>query len=176
MSKVKHNLNDSYLQSLTEEHIKAIVDKSIREALNEMAVPLKDYKARVDGLRFQLVENWCLCKWCQLFNTNSKNLPHWCGELKACINNLKLLDIKNNIDKRKTLRRLLVDDYDYDKPNMIMRIIRDKFDDENIMDEIQRVRVATEFADNIQCLIDVISIDSISTKLYIEKNFAYDIA
>ena len=80
--------------------------------INEMAVPLKTYRARVDGLRFQLVENWCLCKWCQLFNQECENFAHWITELKACIDNLKFLDIKNGIDKRRTLIKMLVRDYE----------------------------------------------------------------
>lgn len=135
-----------------------------------MAVSLKTYKARVDGLRFQLVENWCLCKWCQLFNPESENFAHWITELKTCIDNLKFLDIKNNIDKRRTLMRMLVGDYDYNNANMIERIVRGKFVRENIGDNSQKVRVCTEFADNITGLIDAISMDAIDTDEYIQNN------
>ena len=139
--------------------------------INEMAVPLKTYKTRVDGLRFQLVENWCLCKWCQLFDPECENLPHWIIELKACINNLKFLDIKNGIDKRRTLMRMLVRDYDYNDADMIERIVRGKFARENISINYQKMRVCTEFADNINELIDAISIDTIDTDEYIQNTF-----
>ena len=55
------------MNKLTENKIREIVNETVRDAINriglitEMAVPLKDYKHRVDGLRLQLVENWCLC-------------------------------------------------------------------------------------------------------------------
>jgi len=94
---------------ITENRLREIINESVEDVLNrigiinEMAVPLKTYKTRVDGLRFQLVENWCLCKWCQLFNPECENFAHWITELKACIDNLKFLDIKNGIDKRRTL-------------------------------------------------------------------------
>jgi len=136
-----------------------------------MVVPLKDYRARVDALRFQLVENWCLCKWCQLFNPECENFTHWKVELRACINNLKFLDIKNGIDKRKTLTRMLIDDYDYNSANMIERIIRGKFVLENITNNVQKVKVCTEFADNINGLIDAISIEAIDTDEYIQSTF-----
>ena len=45
-----------------------IIDSHIDDMIVEMAVSLKDYRKRVDGLRFQIVENWCLCKWCLVFN------------------------------------------------------------------------------------------------------------
>ena len=139
--------------------------------INEMAVPLKTYKARVDGLRFQLVENWCLCKWCQLFDPECENFAHWIIELKACINNLKFIDIKNGIDKRRTLVRMLIRDYDYNDANMIERIVRGKFVGENICNNYQKARVCTEFADNINKLIDAISMDTIDTNEYIQDTF-----
>ena len=162
---------------LTEKQFKEMINETVNDVLkrigviNEMAVPLKDYRARVDGLRFQLVENWCLCKYCQLFNPECENFAHWLKELKACINNLKFLDIKNGIDKRRTLTLMLIDDYDYDKTNMIVRIINDKFDSENINNNTQRARVASAFADGIQNLIEVISVDTISTNSYIQTTF-----
>ena len=157
--------------------IEEMLDESVSETINriglitEMAVPLKKYKERVDGLRFQLVENWCLCKYCQLYDKTSNNFNHWLSELKACINNLKLLDIKGTADKRKTLIRMLVDDYDYNKVNMILRIIADKFNGENINNEKQRIAVSKSFSDNIETLIDVISIDSITTDAYLKETF-----
>ena len=165
------------IKNITKPQLKEIIKKSVNEVLNrfglinEMAVPLKEYRARVDELRFQLVENWCLCKWCQLFNPECENYTHWSTELKACINNLKFLDIKNGIDKRRILKRMLVDDYDYDKTNMILRIINDKFDLENINDNTQRARVASAFADGIEDLIDVISLYNISTNSYTKATF-----
>ena len=162
---------------LTEKQFKEMINETVNDVLkrigviNEMAVPLKDYRARVDGLRFQLVENWCLCKWCQLFNPECENFAHWVTELKTCIDNLKFLDIKNNIDKRKTLIKMLVKDYDYDNANMIERIIRGKFVRENITDNTQKIQVCTTFADNIMGLIDAISMEVIDSDEYIQNTF-----
>lgn len=161
------------MKKIKEPHLKEIINNTLNHIgiLNEITLPLKDYRTRVDNLRFQLVENWCLCKWCQLFNTDCENFTYWKIELLSCINNLKLVDIKNNIDKRKILTRMLIDDYDYDKSNMITRIINDKFDSENIMNITQRAKAATAFADEIQNLIQVISVHSINTNSYIQTTF-----
>ena len=139
-----------------------------------MAVSLKTYRARVDDLRFQLVENWCLCKYCELFNPECENFAHWITELKACIDNLKFLDIKNGIDKRRTLIKMLVRDYDYDNANMIERIIRGKFVRENLTDNVQKAQVCTAFADNIFGLIDAISMETIDSDEYIQNTFRSD--
>ncbi|MCF0210941.1 MAG: hypothetical protein HUK18_06510 [Bacteroidales bacterium] len=139
--------------------------------LNEMAVPLKGYRARVDGLRFQLVENWCLCKWCQIYHPKCGNFAYWKSELKACMENLKFLEIKGGIDKKNTLKRMLVDDYDYDDPSMIIMIIRTKFNREKILDNTQREHVASKFADNIHGLINAISLSSVYVDDYIQHTF-----
>lgn len=165
------------MKKITESQLKEAINETVNDVLNrigminEMTVPLKTYRARVDGLRFQLVENWCLCKWCQLFNPECENFAHWITELKACIDNLKFLDIKNNIDKRKTLIKMLVKDYDYDNANMIERIIRGKFVRENLNDNIQKIQVCTTFADNIFGLIDAISMEAIDSDEYIQNTF-----
>lgn len=154
------------------------IDKIIKEnTLNriglksEMTVPLRAYKTRVDSLRFQLVEKWCLCKWCQLFSPECRTFPYWISELKACIDNLKFLDIKKGADKRQTLVRMLVRDYDYDKVNMIERIVRGKFIRENIKDTNQKTTVCIEFTENVMDLINAISIDAIDSVEYIQKTF-----
>lgn len=136
-----------------------------------MAVSLKAYKTKIDEFRFQLVENWCFCRWCKLFKPDCENFAYWIKELKNCIDNLKFLDIKNGIEKRKILTRMLINDYDYNNANMIERIVRDKFVAENISDNNQKVRVCIEFADHINELIDAISIDVISTNEYIQNTF-----
>lgn len=151
--------------------LKKSINENPTEHLFEMAVHLKNYKTRVNGLRFQLVENWCLCRYCQLYNKDSQNFNHWLNELAACIKNLKLLDIKNGIDKRKTLIKMLVDDYDYNKVNMIVRIIEDKFNIEKINDVSQITQVSKDFADNIIGIIDVISIDKLSLNSYLKTTF-----
>ena len=162
---------------MAKKRIKEVINESIKDVLNrigpinELSVPLKTYRARVDDLRFQLVENWCLCKWCQLFNPECVNFSHWIVELKACIDNLKFLDIKNDIDKRKTLIRMLINDYDYNKPNMIERIVRGKFVRENISNNNQKIHVCVEFANDINNLIDAISMEAIDSDEYIQTTF-----
>lgn len=141
------------------------------EVLSEMAVPLKKYKDRVDGLRFQIVENWCLCKYCQLFEPHNQNFAHWVNELKACINNLKLLNIKNNIDKRQVLQKMLVEEFDYNDSSMIARIIDDKFAVEGIVNVSAKGIICKCFANSIEYLINAIANEGISTDVYLQSAF-----
>jgi SNF family Na+-dependent transporter len=52
-----------------------------------------------------------------------------------------------------------------------VNMARGKFVGENICDNHQKVRVCAEFADNINGLIDAISMDAIDTDEYIKNTF-----
>lgn len=138
--------------------------------LEEMAMSIKDYVRKVDGLRFQLVENWCLCKWCQMFDADNENFIHWAEELEAYINALKFISLKAG-DKKKILSRILVDAYDYNDIHMVASIIEDKFKVEHINNEDQTRAVAEAFASSIDGLIALMSNKKMSTDSYIKATF-----
>lgn len=156
---------------LTEDELKEVVRNATKHILNEMAEPLKKYVKRIESIRFQLAENWCLCKYCQLYSQNNQNFAHWITELKPCIQYLKFVDINDGIDKKKTLQRVLVGQYDFNSPDMIKRIIEDKFSDENITDTSVISNVSNELASNIDGLIEVISNNDITINSYIQTTF-----
>ena len=137
--------------------------------ITEMAVSLKEYKKRVDGLRFQLVENWCLLEYCRLYDPSNININHWKTELKACINNLKYLNIKSHTNKQKVLTKALIEDYDYDDVDMIFRIIEDKFGIEGIVNQVQIINICKNFTKAIKEIIYIISIDGLSTEKYLQQ-------
>ena len=90
---------------LTREELKEVVREATQQVLMEMAEPLKKYVKRIESIRFQLAENWCLCKYCQLYSQDNRDFAHWITELRPCIQYLKFVDINNGIDKKKTLQR-----------------------------------------------------------------------
>lgn len=141
------------------------------EDLNEMAVYLKDFKKRVDGLRFRLVENWCLCMYCSLYDKKNNNFNHWKEELAACIINIKRVGIKNRIDKRETLVRMLTKDYEYKDSNKIFNIARDKF----VIEKIPLSKLESpskEFSHRMSSLVDVLTYEDRYPILdYINKTF-----
>ena len=156
---------------LTEEELKEVVRDATQQVLSEMAEPLKKYIKRIESIRFQLAENWCLCKYCQLYSQNNPNFAHWITELRPCIQYLKFVDINNGIDKKRTLQRVLVGQYDFNSANMIKRIIEDKFADENINDATIISTVSNELANSINGLIEVISNNNITINAYIQATF-----
>ena len=142
-----------------------------QRVLNEMAEPLKKYVKRIESIRFQLAENWCLCKYCQLYSKDNPNFAHWITELRPCIQYLKFVDINNGIDKKRTLQRILVGQYDFNSADMIKRIIEDKFSDEKINDPAIISIVSNELANGINDLIEAISNNNITINSYVQTTF-----
>ena len=143
-----------------------------KSMLNEMAMSLEDFKDRVLHLQFRLVENWCLCKWCQLFDINNDNFYHWLVEFKAYAMALQRIKLKSG-DKKKTLCTELIENYDYNDPNSILEIIVEKFADERINDASQQMKVSIAFSEGITRLIDAIC-STTSLTAYIRKEFGLD--
>lgn len=146
-------------------------NKQVRQMMTEMAMPLKVYIKKIEFYMHDLVENWCLCKWCQMFDPENNNFNHWKKELRAFINQLKDPVIKNSIGKKKHLQRWLKEYYELDTKSMVRRIIQDKFTEEHIIDASQVDEVAQAFAVNVDSLIDIINDDSLSTMNYITSEF-----
>ena len=84
---------------------------------------------------------------------------------------LKFVDINNGIDKKKTLQRILVGQYDFNNADMIRRIIEDKFSDENITDPNIISTVSNELANSIDVLIEAISNNNITINNYVQSTF-----
>lgn len=156
---------------LTEQELKEVVMNAAQRVLNEMAEPLKKYVKRIESIRFQLAENWCLCKYCQLYSKDNPNFAHWITELRPCIQYLKFVDINNGIDKKRTLQRILVGQYDFNSADMIKRIIEDKFSDEKINDPAIISIVSNELANGINGLIEAISNNNITINSYVQTTF-----
>lgn len=136
--------------------------------LNEMAIPLKDFKNRVDSLRLQLIENWCLCKYCQMYAKTNPNFNHWKIELRAQMDNIKSLNIKGG-NKLRTLTKMFITDYDFDDASTIYRIIIGKFNREGITDVTIISTISNEMAKSIQGFVNALGIDTVISDQYINS-------
>lgn len=139
----------------------------------EIPLPLNEFKRHVDGVRFQLIENWCLCKYCQLYDPTNESLGYWVSEFSACAKYLQDSCIKGEIDKRKTISTMFIDDYDYNQERKILVIIREKFDAEDMKDMSKRNAIAASFVTSIGDLIDLLAYTQTSIPDYIQATFQY---
>ena len=137
------------------------------EVVTEMAISLDDFLIRVEGIMFQLVQNWCLCKWCQMFDPKNDLFNHWKNELSANLRFLMSPALKNRrIDKGRHFKKVLVDDYDLDDPERVYGEICDKFSKEHILDSesIDEVRsVAGEFSKSISEMAELMSSNGLAS-------------
>ena len=157
---------------LIQEHVSDTMTRlGIGSLVSEMSLPIKDYERKVHGMAWQLVENWCLCKYCQMFDSQNLNYNHWVKELKIYIDGLKYVNLKNGIDKRKPLKMALVDYFDLNDENMIFRMIRSKFKREGLFEVEDVKKVANSMANSIQGLIDAIGDDEIDSDEYLVNEF-----
>ena len=169
------NNSQTVWERIVNESVASTLKRIGASIVNEMALPLKTFRQRVDGLRFQLIENWCLLKYCQLYSQNNVNIDHWGSEFLACTKHIRNFEIKGGINKQKTINKMFISDYDYNQTRKILPIIQDKFDIEKIHDNTQRAAVATEFSNSINSLITFLCDTSISNTKYMKTTFNMDI-
>ena len=143
--------------------------------IQEMALPMKKYKQYIIGMRKQIAENWCLCKYCQMFDNENQVRNHWIGELHAYLSKLVGMKLKNGIDKSKHVRRLMVDEYELNDKSRVIEFIIGKFKEENISDMDKIESVATQFSSSLPRLIEVISSGNLtSVDEYLIMEFEID--
>lgn len=100
----------------------------------EMAYDRKEIKKRVEGLINQIIENWCLIKYCSLYDNNNIYKHHWKQELKAHLYNIYEMTLKGGNAKTKynLISEIIYDKREITTSSKISSIIRIKFRTENI--------------------------------------------
>lgn len=121
--------------------IRKLIKKSVREAIErcedglllEMAFPRKTYKEKIDSLIPQILENWCLIRYCTITD-NVENKSHWADELSGYLLTISRYSIKGNdaITKRAKVLSEIWNENDYDKPKFLNMTIANKFMKEKI--------------------------------------------
>ena len=144
-----------------------------RTSVNEMALPLKVFVDRIGFLQFQMIENWCLVKYCQMFDDENIGKMHWVEEFTSYAKRIQNFELKWKLDKKKILTRELIEYDDLDEARKTIGIIKDKFESEGI-DDIDKIKsVSEEFATNIESLIEMLA-NEIELKEYVKTTFNID--
>ena len=146
---------------------------SNRSMVVEMASTIKDFIDDIESIRFQLAQNWCLCKWCQMFDPKKDMFNHWKSELVACIMFLRDVKLKSG-SKMKTIMRTMVEKRDFDDVDIIYDAISYKFAKEGISDEDSMMVVSREFVSGLPELVGLMSEttrDKENIVKYMERTF-----
>ena len=139
--------------------IKEYILDAIQESyIFEMAYDRKEIKKRVEGLINQIIENWCLTKYCTLHDNENRNKHHWKQELMAHLYNIYEMKLKGGNAKTKynLISEIIYDKKEITTSSKISSIIRIKFRNENI--PIQK-DICDLCIENLNYIIELISND-----------------
>ena len=111
-----------------------ILEKLQNTLVFEMAYSRKELKNSFDGILDQIIENWCLVKYCSLYDSNNINKNHWVNELTVRMYNILKRQLKNGGEdaKLQLLKSVAYKQKEYTTAISIKRCIRLKFKKENI--------------------------------------------
>ena len=111
-----------------------ILEKLQNTLVFEMAYSRKELKNSFDSILDQIIENWCLVKYCSLYDTSNINRNHWTNELTTHMYNILKRQLKNGGEdaKLQLLKSVAYDQKEYTTAAAIKKCIRLKFKKENI--------------------------------------------
>ena len=135
----------------------------------EMAYSRQDYLRNISGLCYQIVENWCLIKYCNLYDEVNYNRLHWSNELIAHLENLRRCQLKSGLDKYKTTKFGFVENAELDNIDIVDDVLELKWDNEKLPNDTKRI-IAKEFIDALPKLFELISGKSVINI----KNYVYN--
>lgn len=143
-----------------------------RGIINEMALHKSEFIDLILNLKDQLVQNWCLCAYCSLYDKTNENYDHWCVEFASYANKIKRCNLKGG-NKQNVIFNTYVDKYDLSDPNMVYRIIRGKFIKEQIDDSISK-SLSEIFSQQIKTIVQFLTNDNYETEEYIMRTFTIE--
>lgn len=130
--------------------------------INEMADSLDDFKKTIRDHRLQILQNWCLVRWCDLNPDNdiSKRLrSHRTTELKSQM--LKIVTSKLKAGKKsKVIKKQWIDRYELDDYNSVADAIRDKFKEEKLGKYV--ANISFDCAENALEICNILSTNNIN--------------
>lgn len=121
--------------------------------LFEMAMDRAEMKNKIDALLPQIIENWCLVKYCHLTNNKQDLVNHWSHELYVHILRVARFELKKSstVVKLKLVKELF-NVYDFDtKPDLCTDWASGKFADEKLPDTYDK-QIGESFVKNINKL------------------------
>ena len=116
--------------------------------LFEMAYSRQNYLHQIMSLNKQIVENWCLIKYCNLYDEENYNRLHWSKELIA--------HIKKGLDKLKTTEYGFIYQAELDNEDIVYKMLYRKWKDENLPEYARKI-VAKKFTEELSKLCMLIA-------------------
>lgn len=106
-----------------------LIEQLSKTHIFEMAYSREQYIDNIDDIADQIVENWCLIRYCTLYDKDNKNKAHWKQELKSYCK--KLLRSVVKVNKLKATQDAMIEMLELDNQKIVEVTIADKFEKEN---------------------------------------------
>lgn len=107
-----------------------IIEQLSKTPIFEMALDRADYLRLVINTSGQIVENWCLIRYCTLYDKNNANKTHWKTELDAAC--YKLFKTHTKHDKKRLLETGFIKELELNDENTLQKYTVRKFKIEQI--------------------------------------------
>ena len=124
--------------------------------LFEMAYSRQDYLRNISGLCYQIVENWCLVKYCNLYDEENYNRLHWSNELITHLNNLYDCKLKKGLNKFNTTEYGLIEKAELDDIDVVEDLLYHKWRVEKLPNDTKNI-IAKEFIKALPIICKLIS-------------------
>lgn len=121
--------------------MKSLIEFIKTSAINEMADKKSQFEMKLFNMIDQILENWCLVKWCDDNPTNNISIRlrnRWATELKTCMKKIANVNLKSG-RKDKVIKNVLVNQLDLDDNTNISKRIRKKFNEEGLAKYINTI-------------------------------------
>lgn len=149
---------------------KHLFDKVLEDVqetkLFEMAISRQRYQEISEGLFAQIAENWILIRYQLRYGTSRNLITHWSYELMAHLDRVQRLHLKAG-DRERALRQVLIDQFEWDDPENVFRMVRAKMRQEQIFDNDKIKEVCEEFISEYDYLFEVMTQDEIDVEQYV---------
>lgn len=132
--------------------MKKLIDYILEHISNttifEMAYDRRRYCDAIFNLHTEIVQNWCLVKYCNMFDEENYNRLHWSKELTSYLEKLQNVKLKSG-DKLRATKLELIESAELDDEEEVFKKCRTKWLDENLpLDKLNIV--AKEFVNEIE--------------------------
>ena len=136
--------------------MKSLVEYINEAYITEMAANMSDFRHDVTNISFQIIENWCLVRWAEMYPEHhlSVNRNHWASELKGHLRGIVKTRLKSG-RKDKVIKSVMLDSYEFQYDDSVADTIRKKFNDEGLSKYINIM--AHEFTKNVTEVCNIMS-------------------
>ena len=129
----------------------------------EMVYDRRRYCDMVFSLHTEIVQNWCLVKYCNLYDEENYNRLHWSKELTAHLEKLQDMKLKSGDKLRAT--KIEFDNAELYDEEVVFKKCRSKWLDEELpLNKLNEI--AKEFTKEVDRLCDYICNSKIDIRNY----------